>query len=71
MSDLMKFFGVVTIAVIIPYAIILGVYFDILPESLEVLFAQLAVISAAVIIVGGNLLMMYQDIKTGRYKKQS
>jgi hypothetical protein len=71
MSDLMKFFGVVAIAVLIPYAIILGVYFDFLPESLEVLFSQLAVIAAVVIIVGGNLLMIYQDIKTGRYKKQS
>lgn len=71
MSDLMKFFGVLTIAVLIPYAIIWGVYFDILPESLEVLFSQLAVISAVVIIAGGNLLLMYQDIKTGRYKKQS
>ena len=71
MSDLMKFFGVVTIAVLIPYAIIWGVYFDILPESLEVLFSQLAVLSAAVIIVGGNLMMMYQDLKTGRYKNRS
>ena len=71
MSDLMKFFGVVTIAVLIPYAIILGVYFDILPESLEVLFSQLAVLSAVVIIVGGNLLLMYQDVKTGRYKNHS
>ena len=71
MSDLMKFFGVVTIAVLIPYAIIWGVYFDILPESLEVLFSMLAVIAAIVIIVSGNLVLMYQDIKTGRYKNQS
>lgn len=71
MSDLMKFFGVVTIAVLIPYAIIWGVYFDILPESLEVLFSQLAVLSAVVIIIGGNLMLMYQDLKTGRYKNRS
>ena len=71
MSDLMKFFGVVLVTVLIPYAIIWGVYFDILPESLEVLFSQLAVLSAVVIIIGGNLMLMYQDMKTGRYKNRS
>ncbi len=71
MSDLIKFLGVLVVTVIVPYLIIWGVYFDVLPESLEVIITQLAVISAIVIIVGGNLLMMYQDIKSGRYKNQS
>lgn len=71
MSEFKKFVGVVTITVIIPYLMILGVYFDVLPESLEVIVAQLGVLSAIVVIVGGNLLLLYQDIKTGRYKKQS
>ncbi len=71
MSEFMKFLGVMVIAVIIPYLMIWGVYFDVLPESLEVIISQLAVFAAIIIIIGGNLLMMYQDIKTGRYKKQS
>ncbi len=71
MSEFMKFLGVMVITVIIPYLMIWGVYFDVLPESLEVIISQLAVFAAIVIIIGGNLLLMYQDIKTGRYKKQS
>ena len=71
MSEFMKFLGVMVITVIIPYLMIWGVYFDVLPESLEVIISQLAVFAAIVIIIGGNLLIMYQDIKTGRYKKQS
>ncbi|WP_294947914.1 hypothetical protein [Sulfurivirga sp.] len=71
MSDFIKFWVVVTITVVIPYAIIWGVYFDILPESLEVIISQLAVLAAIVIIVGGNLALMYSDIKTGRYSKRT
>jgi heme/copper-type cytochrome/quinol oxidase subunit 4 len=69
MKDLINFLLVVLVTVIIPYLVIWGVYFDILPESLEVIISQIAVASAIVIIVGGNLFLMYSDIKTKRYSK--
>lgn len=69
MKEFINFLLVVLIAVIIPYLTIWGVYFDILPESLEVIISQIAVASAIVIIVGGNLFLMYSDIKTKRYSK--
>jgi len=69
MKEFINFLLVVVVSVIIPYLMIWGVYFDILPESLEVIVSQLAVAASIVVIVGGNLLLMYQDIKTKRYSK--
>ncbi len=70
MHDLVKFLLGLVVTVVIPMAIILGIYFDFLPETLAVIIATGAVVLSAIYIVGGNLLMMYQDIKTGRYSKE-
>ncbi len=69
MKEFINFLLVVLVTVIIPYLTIWFVYFGILPESLEVIITQIAVAAAIVIIVGGNLMLMYSDIKTKRYSK--
>ncbi len=69
MKNFINLLIVLTITVIIPLAVLLGIWAGILPQSLQVGIAQFAVIAAIVIIVGGNLFLMYGDIKTGRYKK--
>jgi uncharacterized BrkB/YihY/UPF0761 family membrane protein len=56
---------------VMPFAIFMGIYFNILPQSLLIGIGVFGVLAAAVFIVGGNLFMMYSDIKTGRYKKRS
>ena len=71
MSNLMQMLGVIVIAVVIPLVILLGIWADILPQSLQVAIGIFGVIAAATFIIGGNLLLMYSDIKTGRYKKNS
>ena len=71
MSNLMQMLGVIVIAVVIPLVILLGIWADILPQSLQVAIGIFGVIAAATFIIGGNLLLMYSDIKPGRYKKNS
>ncbi|GAB6035192.1 hypothetical protein [Galenea microaerophila] len=70
MKNVINLLIVLTITVIIPLAVILGIWAGYLPEVLEVYIAQFAVAAAIFIIVGGNLFLIYSDIKTGRYKKQ-
>jgi hypothetical protein len=70
MKNVINMLIVLTITVIIPLAILLGIWADILPQSLQVAIAQFAVFASAAIIIGGNLFLMYSDIKTGRYKKR-
>lgn len=67
----MKMLGTLTIAVIIPLLVLLGIWAGILPQSLQVDIGMFGVISAIVIIVGGNLYLMYDDIKSGRYSKSN
>ncbi|BBN60640.1 hypothetical protein [Hydrogenovibrio marinus] len=69
MNNFMKLLGTLTIAVIIPLLVLLGIWAGILPQSLQVDIGMFGVISAIVIIVGGNLYLMYDDIKSGRYSK--
>lgn len=71
MNNFMKMLGTLTIAVIIPLLVLLGIWAGILPQSLQVDIGMFGVISAIVIIVGGNLYLMYDDIKTGRYSKSN
>ena len=71
MNNLMKMLGVIVITVVIPLAILLGIWADILPQSLQVGVGMFGVIATVAIIVGGNLYMMYSDIKSGRYSKKS
>lgn len=70
MKNVINLLIVLTITVIIPLAILLGIWADILPQSLQVSIAQFAVFASIIIIIGGNLFLMYSDIKTGRYKKR-
>lgn len=71
MSNLMQMLGVITIAVLIPLAVLLGIWADILPQSIQVAVGIFGVIATAVFIIGGNLYLLYSDIKTGRYRKNS
>lgn len=69
MDNLVKMLGVLVVTVVIPLAVLLGIWADILPQSLQVGIGMFGVIFAAVFIVGGNLYLMYSDIKTKRYSK--
>ena len=69
MNNFIKLLLTIVVTVVVPLAIILGIWADILPQSLQVSIGMIAVIAAIVIIVGGNLWMMWSDIKTGRYSK--
>lgn len=71
MSNLMQMMIVLTISVVIPLLILLGIWADILPQSLQIAIGIFGVIAAASFIIGGNLILLYGDIKTGRYKKNS
>ncbi|QKI90105.1 hypothetical protein [Thiomicrorhabdus xiamenensis] len=71
MSNLMKMLLVLAITVVIPLAVLLGIWADILPQSLQVAIGLAGVVLAIVYIVGGNLALMWSDIKTGRYSKKS
>ncbi|MBN2865251.1 MAG: hypothetical protein JXK16_04530 [Thiotrichales bacterium] len=71
MNNLMKMLGVIVITVVIPLVVLLGIWADILPQSLQVGVGMFGVIATVAIIVGGNLYLMYSDIKSGRYSKKS
>ncbi len=70
MKNFINMLIVLVITVIIPLAIVLGIWADLLPQSLQMSISQFAVFASAIIIIGGNLYLMWSDIKTGRYKKQ-
>jgi len=71
MNNVIKFLLVLVAIVVVPLVILLGLYLDILPQSLQVAIAMIGVISAIAFIVGGNLYLMWDDIKSGRYKSRS
>lgn len=71
MNNLMKMLGVIVITVVVPLVILLGIWADILPQSLQVAVGVFGVVMAIAIILGGNLYLMWSDIKTGRYSKNS
>jgi hypothetical protein len=71
MRNELKFLLVLVVIVVVPLAILLGIYLEILPQSLQVAIGLFGVASAIAIIVGGNLYLMWDDIKTGRYKKST
>lgn len=70
MNNFIKMLGVLAITVIIPLLVLLGIWAGILPQSLQVDIGMFGVIASIVVIVGGNLYLMYSDIKTGRYSKK-
>lgn len=69
MTNLLKMIGVLAVTVIIPLAVLLGIWAGFLPQSLQVGIGMAATIGAIVFIVGGNLFLMYGDLKTKRYSK--
>lgn len=69
MNNFVKMLLVIVVAVVIPLAILLGIWADILPQSLQVAIGIAGVVLAATFIVGGNLILIYGDIKSGRYTK--
>ncbi|AZR81126.1 hypothetical protein AVO42_00845 [Thiomicrospira sp. XS5] len=69
MSNLMKMIGVLLITVVIPLAVLLGIWAGYLPQSLQVGIGMFGVVAAIVTIVVGNLYLIYSDIKTKRYSK--
>ncbi|SFR63780.1 hypothetical protein [Thiomicrospira sp. ALE5] len=70
-KNLVNFLLGFVIMFVLPFAVFMGIYFNLLPQSLLVAIGIFGVIAAAAFIVGGNLFLMYSDIKTGRYKKRS
>jgi putative Mn2+ efflux pump MntP len=71
MRNELKFLLVLVAIVVVPLAILLGIYLNILPSSLQVAIGLFGVVSAIAIIVGGNLYLMWDDIKSGRYSKRT
>lgn len=65
--NFIKLLGVVVVTVVVPLVILLGIWADILPQSLQVAIGLGAVAFAIAFIIGGNLMLMWGDIKTGRY----
>ncbi|MEA1987615.1 MAG: hypothetical protein U9N57_00240 [Pseudomonadota bacterium] len=69
MNNFVNMLLVIVVTVVIPLAVLLGIWADILPQSLQVAIGLAGVVLAAVAIVAGNLYLMWSDIKTGRYSK--
>ncbi len=70
MGNFLILTGLVVVAVFVPIAVIIGVWADILPDSIAEITSIIGVILAIVYIVGGNLYLMYDDIKSGRYSNK-
>ena len=70
MSNFLKFVGVIVLTVVIPLAILLGIWAGFLPDVLQIVITQAALALSIIYIVGGMLYLMYSDIKTKRYTKK-
>ncbi|HHT00780.1 MAG TPA: hypothetical protein ENK73_08005 [Thiomicrospira sp.] len=69
MNNFVKMLLVIVATVVVPLAVLLGIWTDILPQSVQVAIGLAGVVLAATFIIGGNLLLMWGDIKSGRYSK--
>lgn len=69
MNNFVKMLLVMVATVVIPLAVLLGIWADILPQTVQIAVGLAGVALAAVYIIGGNLMLMWSDIKTGRYSK--
>jgi hypothetical protein len=69
MIELLKFVGFVVAGVVVPLAVLLGVYFGILPQEVKAVVATTGTALAISIIVGFSVWMLWDDIKSGRYSK--
>lgn len=68
--NLLKFLGFVVLAIVLPFALIVGVYFDLLPSWITVAAGSVGTLAAIGIIVGLTFFMLWSDIKTGRYSSK-
>ncbi len=68
--NLLKFLAFVVVAVVIPFAVILGIYFDLLPSSIAVVVGTIGTAAAIATIVGMTMFLLWSDIKTGRYSNK-
>ncbi len=69
MGNFLILTGLVVVAVFVPVAVIIGVWANVLPDVIAEYTSIVGVALAIIYIVGGNLYLMYGDIKTGRYSK--
>jgi hypothetical protein len=69
MIELLKFVGFVVAGVVVPLAVILGVYFGVLPQEIKSVVGTIGTAMAISIIVGFSVWMLWDDIKSGRYSK--
>jgi hypothetical protein len=69
MIELLKFVGFVVAGVVVPLAVILGVYFGILPQEIKAIVGTTGTALAISIIVGFSVWMLWDDVKSGRYSK--
>lgn len=68
--NLLKFLAFVVVAVALPFAVILGIYFDLLPSSIAVVVGTIGTAAAIATIVGMTMFLLWSDIKTGRYSNK-
>lgn len=68
--NLLKFLAFVVVAVVLPFAVILGIYFDLLPNSIAVVVGTIGTAAAIATIVGMTMFLLWSDIKTGRYSNK-
>lgn len=71
MNNFVKMLLVVVVVVAVPLLVLLGIWGGFLPESLQPVISLAGVVLAATYIIGGNLMCMISDIKTGRYSKKA
>lgn len=68
--NLLKFLAFVVVAVVVPFAVILGIYFDLLPSSIAVVVGTIGTAAAIATIIGMTMFLLWSDIKTGRYSNK-
>ncbi|WP_019557403.1 hypothetical protein [Thiomicrorhabdus arctica] len=71
MNNFVKMLLVIVVTVVVPLAILLGIWAGLLPQSLQVGIGLAGVAMAIAVIVGGNLYLMWGDLKSGRYSRKS
>jgi uncharacterized protein with PQ loop repeat len=69
MIEILKFLAFVVAGVVVPLAVVLGVYFGFLPQEIKSIVATGAVALSITIVVGFSVWLLWDDIKTGRYSK--
>ena len=69
--NVLKFLGFVVVGVLLPFAVILGIYFDFLPKEIAVVVGTTGVAAAITVIVGSTVWLIWDDIKTGRYSAKT